>query len=59
MILEIKKAGNKINSLARKIEESDKAGMSTRIPGYIEELEKTQESLKTLLINCKQFFLNK
>ena len=59
MILEIKKAGNKINSLARKIEESDKAGMSTRIPGYIEELEKTQESLKTLLINCKKFFLNK
>lgn len=57
MILEIKKLGNKINSLAKKIEESEKGGMPTRIPGYIEELEKSQKSLGDFITQCKKEFI--
>ena len=45
MIQEIKKIGLKINSLARKIEEADKAGMTTRIPGYVDEISKSCKKL--------------
>lgn len=44
-ISELKKLGNKIYSLCVKVEESDKSGMKTRIPGYVEKLKETKEKL--------------
>lgn len=39
---ELKKSGNKVYALAAKIEECEKNGMKTRIPGYIEKLKESR-----------------
>lgn len=53
MLQEIKKTGNKINLLARKIEEAKKLELRNRIFDYFEELEKCQAKLNKLLTDLK------
>lgn len=55
-ILELKKIGLKINSLARKIEESEKSGSPTRIPGYITEMEKQEKRIAKFILELKLEF---
>lgn len=52
-IQELKKLGLKINSLSRKIEEADRCGMTTRIPGYIQELDKQKDRYDKLVTDLK------
>ena len=54
MIQEIKKLGLKINSLGRKIEEAERAGMATRIPDYIEQMQKVQEKFSKCFDELKK-----
>lgn len=58
MIQEIKKLGLKINSLARKIEEADRSGMTSRIEGYVEELNKAKEKLNSKIEEFSKNLLN-
>ena len=44
-IQKIKKLGNRINLLGKKIEECEKNGMSTRIQKHVEELDDAQKEL--------------
>lgn len=53
-IKELKKLGNKIYSIAQRIEESDRAGMTTRIPGYLDELETLKTKLETELPKLRE-----
>lgn len=53
IIQEIKKAGNKINLLARKIEEAEKLNLTNRIYSYFEEIEKTKEKLNNSLAELR------
>jgi len=57
-IQELKKLGLKINSLSRKIEEADRCGMTTRIPGYIEELDKQKVRFDKLMTDLKTEYPN-
>ena len=50
MIQRIKKLGNKISSLGRKIEEAERAGMKTRIPAYIDDIKKAKDELDKQLV---------
>lgn len=58
MITNIKKLSSKINSLARKIEEAERAGMSTRIPGYLKQLKEAQESLNNEIAEFSKVAIN-
>lgn len=49
----IKKTGNKTYTLAQKIQECNNAGMKTRIPGYVEGLEKCQDALAAQISQLK------
>jgi hypothetical protein len=42
---EIKKSGNKIYALAHKIEECRNSGMESRVPDYLDQLEKVVNKL--------------
>lgn len=54
---EIKRLGNRIYSLGQKIEESSKNGMTTRIPGYVEQLEKESAKLAESLPKIKEEYV--
>ena len=44
-LVKIKKLGNAIYALGKKIEEAEKQGMVTRIQGYVEKLDDIQKEL--------------
>ena len=46
---EIKRLGNKIFAITHKIEECEKNGMTTRIPGYVEQLGEIESKLSAEL----------
>lgn len=50
----IKKIGNKITVLSRKIDQSQKLSLQNRTFGYFEELEKCNQELSTLILEIKK-----
>jgi len=50
---EIKKTGNKINSLSRKIEEATNLSLQNKVYTYFEELEKSKNKLSELIEKLK------
>ena len=50
---EMKRKSLKISSLVKKIDESDKLGISHRHKGYLEEMDKTMEKLNSLHLEFK------
>lgn len=56
-LIKLKKLGNRIYSLSVKISECEKAGMKTRIPGYIKKLQETKKELNLEAENLKKTYL--
>ena len=50
---EMKRKSLKISSLVKKIDESDKLGISHRHKGYLEEMDKTIQELNSLHLEFK------
>ena len=55
-IKEFKKLGNKIYSISQRIEESEKAGMTTRIPAYLDELDALKLKMETELPKLREYY---
>lgn len=54
MFERLKKIGNKITVLSRKIEQSQKLNLQNRTFGYFKELEKLNQELSVLLSEIKK-----
>lgn len=50
---ELKKLGNKVYSISVKIQECSDKGMTTRIPSYVQELEKTNKEIELKIKQLK------
>ena len=54
ILLEIRKKSNKVNSLARKIEECNRLCLENRVIGYFAEMQKTITELEELRAKLKE-----